>query len=509
MNQRSTHPASLVTELSPGISPPRTQAARSLFSPQASSSIPAAIRFLCRDWPKVSLASLLLLVPCFWAQHVIFGDLGSHLYNAWLSLEIRGGRAPGLVLAWQWTNILFDIVVARLFASFGPVAAERIAVCASILVFFWGAMAAIRAISGRLAWWSVPLLYMLAYGWVLQNGLLNYYLSVGLSLFALGLLWETTAIDFLIAGILLTVACLAQPIPPVWAFAAAAYAWIFRCFHQHRGGIIIGSAAAIVAIRILVQVFFRTDWSARQVIMITGADQVYLFGLKYRIMYVTLAAIVFALLWHRYRQEGLSGIWAPDTTLYALVMFGIFVLPAGIWFPGHRMEYGFITPRLSILAAVVGLAAASYRDVPRTIAAAAVATALLFAIFLFRDTRRLNQWQEESNAIVAALPHGAKVWAYFEDARIGNRVGSTYSIVSRSCIGRCYVYSNYEPASQQFRVRVGPGGSPLAFFSYRQPFREYFNKHSGPLYLFDWCAPSVRQLCVTRLDAPPTSSHEP
>lgn len=474
--------------------------ARRPVSREASSNSIAGLRFLRQHWPRIAILSVLLLVPCFWAKNIIFGDLGSHLYNAWLSLEIRAGRAPGLVLVTQWTNVLFDTLLARLVSYAGPFAAERIAVCASILIFFWGALAAIRALAGRIAWWSVPLLYIIAYGWVLQNGLLNYYLSVGLSLFALGLLWEGAPVDFCAASALLVVSWLAQPIPPVWAVAAAAYGWLFRRSPRHRGVIFLGSLAGILALRLLLQALYRTDWDASEILFVTGADQAALFGLRYRIICVAIAAILVFLLWRRYRREGFSGLWAPDTTLYGLVMFGIFFLPAGIWFPGDRLEYGLIGCRLSILAAVIGLAAASSRAVPKAIAAAAVLTALLFAVFLYQDARRLNEWQQQSDKIVDGLPAGARVWAYFDDKRAGNRVGSTYSVVSRSCIGRCYVYSNYEPASRQFRIRVA-GRSSLAFSDYKVPFHEYFETHSGPLYVIDWCRGSDRRLCVTRLES--------
>jgi hypothetical protein len=469
---------------------------------EATSNSIAGLCFLRHHWPRIAALSVLLLVPCFWVRHIIFGDLGSHLYNAWISLEVRAGRAPGLVLEKQWTNVLFDILLSRLVALVGAFAAERIAVCAAILLVFWGALAAIRAVSGRLAWWSVPLVYIIVYGWVLQNGLLNYYLGVGLSLLALSLLWDATPLDFCVAGVLLIVAWLAQPIPPLWAAAAAAYGWLFRRFPQHRPMAFAGSLAGVIALRLLLQARYRIDWSFRGLLFVTGADQAYLFGREYRIIFAGVAGIILVLLCKRCRNEGFSGIWAPDTTLYALVMFGIFVLPAGIWFTGNGLGYGFISARLSILAAVIGIAAASGRGFPRLIAGAAIATALLFTVFLYRDARRLNELQEQSDAIVASLPAGARVWAYFEDKRLYSRVGSTYSVVSRSCIGRCYVYSNYEPASRQFRIRVQPGSS-LAFSSYQRPIEEYFDTGFGPLYIFDWCGGSVRRLCIMRFEAVP------
>ncbi|MGO9231695.1 MAG: hypothetical protein ACLQKA_21095, partial [Bryobacteraceae bacterium] len=47
-------------------------------------------------WARYVLASAVLLVPCFWQSRIQAGDLGSHIYNAWLAELIRQGRAPGL-----------------------------------------------------------------------------------------------------------------------------------------------------------------------------------------------------------------------------------------------------------------------------------------------------------------------------------------------------------------------------------------------------------------------------
>jgi hypothetical protein len=55
--------------------------------------------------------SLLLLVPCFWQPRIQAGDLSSHLYNAWLAQLIERGQAPGLTLARQSNNVLFDLML--------------------------------------------------------------------------------------------------------------------------------------------------------------------------------------------------------------------------------------------------------------------------------------------------------------------------------------------------------------------------------------------------------------
>jgi len=50
--------------------------------------------------------SALLLAPCYWQPRIQAGDLSSHIYNSWLAQLIESGRAQGLVVAPQTTNVL-------------------------------------------------------------------------------------------------------------------------------------------------------------------------------------------------------------------------------------------------------------------------------------------------------------------------------------------------------------------------------------------------------------------
>src|SRR5216117_1522918 len=68
---------------------------------------------------RVPLLSLLALVPCFWQRRIQAGDLASHIYNAWLAQQIDLGKAPDLLIVPINTNILFDLVLSRLYRSFG------------------------------------------------------------------------------------------------------------------------------------------------------------------------------------------------------------------------------------------------------------------------------------------------------------------------------------------------------------------------------------------------------
>src|SRR5438045_5355130 len=103
---------------------------------------PFAIRtasiFIRNNTFIVVLISALLLTPCFWHSRIQAGDLGSHVYNAWLGQLIESHQVSGLVIARQWNNVLFDVLLLHAGNHFGFVAAEKIVVSFAVLVFFWG-----------------------------------------------------------------------------------------------------------------------------------------------------------------------------------------------------------------------------------------------------------------------------------------------------------------------------------------------------------------------------------
>jgi hypothetical protein len=126
-------------------------------------------------------------------------NLGSHVYNAWLVQLIERGQAPGLWIANQHVNILFDLMMDNLVRFFSFGASEKIAVSICVLIFFWGAFAFASSESRRASWTIVPILAITTYGWTFHVGFFNYYLSVGLSLWALAIFWHGSRAERLIA----------------------------------------------------------------------------------------------------------------------------------------------------------------------------------------------------------------------------------------------------------------------------------------------------------------------
>src|SRR6267378_61181 len=141
----------------------------------------SAGRFLREQAAAYLLISIVLLVPCFWHSRIQAGDLGSHVYNAWLAQLIERHQISGLSVARQWDNILFDVLLLHLGNLFGFVAAEKIVVSVAVLVFFWGCFSFLAEVSGRPPWNLAPYLFVLAYGYVFHMGFMNYYLSIGLA----------------------------------------------------------------------------------------------------------------------------------------------------------------------------------------------------------------------------------------------------------------------------------------------------------------------------------------
>jgi hypothetical protein len=45
--------------------------------------------------------SVAMIVPCLWHRRIEAGDLGSHVYNAWLAQLVEKGQAPGLYIMRQ------------------------------------------------------------------------------------------------------------------------------------------------------------------------------------------------------------------------------------------------------------------------------------------------------------------------------------------------------------------------------------------------------------------------
>lgn len=404
------------------------------------------------------LASVPLLVPCLWQSRVQAGDLASHLYNAWLAQLIEAGRAPGLALAGQSTNVLFDWLLAALLGAFGPGPAERIAAALAVLVFAWGAFAFVSVLAKRRVWDLLPCIAMLAYGWVFHIGFFNFYLGLGLSLWALALAWERPIARALAVAPLFALAWLAHALPVVWAIGLFAFAWTWRRLAPRlRPVLLLGAIAALASASFVVARSFPTRWSAAQWLLSSGADQLRVYDGKYDALAWALVVVWLVLIGQQIAREGALRVASRlELALFALCAAAIVSVPGTILLPGYGHALVYIAQRMSLTAAVLACALVAPAR-PGLSSAAFAAIALVFFAFLYRDERLLNEFEDRLDAVVAQVPEQQRVILGVRDPTL--RVNALAHMIDRACIGRCYSYANYEASTRQFRVRIeSPNG---------------------------------------------------
>lgn len=342
-------------------------------------------------WLYVAV-SLVLLLPCFWQRHIEAGDLSSHIYNAWLAQLIAHGQLHGLYIAGQTTNVLFDLMLGGLFNLVGADWAQRIPVALSVLIFVWGAFALARAVSGRMPWQILPCIAILAYGWVFHMGFFNFYLSLGMSFWALALLWEPNARRVAAAIAILAVAYLAHGLPVVWVAGLAAYNLVARHLPgRSRLLLTAGAIAAIVAMRIVIEAKWHNMWGAHQFALTTGLDQAWVFDSKYYVVLVALLFFWIVLFLNVTRASSGREVFAGVPFQFCIMSAAaVFLIPTAIQIPGYKHGLAFIAERMSLGVGICVCALLACAAPRRFEQRGMLVVAALFFAFLFHDERALK-----------------------------------------------------------------------------------------------------------------------
>jgi hypothetical protein len=432
------------------------------------------------SWLLRAAVSAALLIPCFWQPIVSSGDLQSHLYNAWLANLMRHSNLPGLRIGQQSTNVVVDFLLSWLLGLVGASGAERIVTAVLVLVFFWGAFQFLNAVRGYSAYWVAPWLAILSYGYVFQQGLLNYYFSSGIVIWVLAVLWrQPVEWGTLRVAPLLVLAYLAHPLPVLWLLAVFAYCRVTKQLRPHsQVFLLVGSAGMLFLIRGYVLARYLTMWELRQLVYWTGADQALLYGWIY--LAVALGFLLFIAFLLKEPENRWQAIASVPAQVYLLTGAAIVLIPSAIRAPANLAWAGFIAERLSLFSGVLLLAVVG-ASVPRVwyFPAGLVAVAIFFGA-LYTDVGRQARAESKMRELVQLLPAGERVIAYdpFEyredrddvslkerklahlattlSSILTERFNSTH-LLSRACLGHCFDYMNYEPSTSQFRIRAVQG----------------------------------------------------
>jgi hypothetical protein len=450
---------------------------------------PSALELRIQSWTRhpivYVIASVLLLLPCFWQSRIQAGDLSSHIYNAWLAQLIEAGKTTGLEVVARTTNVLFDLELSAFMRAFGAGAAQRIAVSLAVLIFVWGAFYFIARLSGVRPWFLLPVLAILAYGWTFHMGFFNMYVSLGLCLWAVGAAWDGKPKSLAIAAALLAVAYVAHGLPVAWALALGAYTWAARRTRPERlHQLLMAGLAGVVVLRFLLENATKTRWTWTQIISAVAADQAWTYDDTYLIVAVGLVVLWGALFFTLWRQNGAAALIRNVPFHFAAVTAaGIVILPTGVAVPGLLHGLVFIAERMSLALGICYCASIARARVTAASAYLALGLMLVYFGLLFRNDRVLNGYEDRMTAAVAALQGQRVVTGFSGD---GLRSDPFLHMVDRACIGICYSYANYEPSTGQFRVRA-TGPNPIVASDYTDSWRlqvgQYVVKPSDlPLY---------------------------
>jgi hypothetical protein len=474
-----------------------------------SAALPEFFRFIREYWRRLLATSVLVLVPCFWHREIVASDLGSHLYNAWLVQLIRHGQAPGLWIASQYTNVLFDFLLSGFGSIFGLRIGEKIAVSIAVLIFFWGIFALVSAATRRAPWVLTPCIALFTYGWTFHLGFFNYYLSLGLAFISLAIFWRGKGWEWLVAGAISLVALVAHPLGFAWLLAAVAYIAIAQMASRPRyqAWLFVVGIAVLVALHHYLWAHYNVYAGTGPWYVFTGADQLNLFGPRYQIPEFALVAFALVALSvdvvRRRHEQNLWKYYAVPLQLYVLVELSVYLLPGGIHFPPPTAALALLTERLTSVSAALACCLLGAMQPRKWHFAGFAIIAAVFFSFLYQDTAKVNRIEQQVVQLVSALPPNQRVMATILPPP-GSRVLIQH-VVDRACIGRCFSYGNYEPSTGLFRVHASPG-NPYVLNDYDLAVDmengEYtVQPEDLPAYQVYQCDLSGTELCIRSLEA--------
>jgi hypothetical protein len=269
--------------------------------------------------------------------------------------------------------------------------------------------------------------------------------------------------------------------------------------------LLLACVAVIIATREYLGAHFDVRWASADPFFLNGTDQFVLFGQRYAVVaYMVLAILLSAFAMDAtFNRRNLAGRAVP-AELYLLSFLTVLWLPDFIPLPGYAAPLTMITVRLT---AVCGVLACAWFAAVRPRAWQVVAVTALAAVYfgmIYRDTGRLSNAEDRVVELVSESHMQRMIFVAAPASYSGSRVGLGH-LGDRACVARCFSVSNYEPGSQQFRVRATARNgivAALATDSAAMQMGTYVVRAQDlPLLSIYQCGPAPTDFCSRRLAA--------
>ena len=426
---------------------------------------------------RILLISAAVLTPCFWHRNIAAGDLGSHVYNAWLAHLVERGQAPGLWLAQRWNNVLFDLLLDALgrFVSLHA-AGENLRVARG-LDFLLGSVRLRLCSHSARAVAPLPLHRHVQLRLFLPDGLSEFLYFAGPRVFRnrnflawtrLGAphLRRAGAADYARASAWFRMAGRRLGIrrnsrsasPPLPDFSAGRrWAWLFL-----PRTIIFGTTIS----------FRRND---RPFYFFNGTDQLLLFSSRYAIPEFALLIFIFWLRWARIFSAAPGESFAGTNSRCrcsstSSSASGWSSCPKAFAFPQQPSVARALdrAPHLCLRRAAL-LPACGHCSRANGTCSHAALSPQSFSRSCIRISATINRMEAQAAQLVRTVRANSRILATIKPPFPGSRILIQH-IADRACIGHCFSYGNYEPGFAQFRVHATPG-NPYAMSDFRSHCR--------------------------------------
>ena len=239
-----------------------------------------------------------------------------------------------------------------------------------------------------------------------------------------------------------------------------------------------------------------------------GADQLVVYGDRYETLsWLALAFGAVCVIASAIRNRKNVFWWkelALPVELYLVAFVAVTTFPENFRVSMYAAWIGLLVSRLTLICAILGLGVLARAQMRSWAFGGFLVLATAYFVFLALDTRKLSDLEAHAEAAVAALPAETRIIPTIK-ADPNWRVEFIAHVADRACIRHCFVYSNYEPSSRQFRVRIEKRGSLLVTDSAEnaddmQGGGYEIEKHDLPVKQLYQCDPSDwTRLCVRDL----------